>query len=108
MNQAAQEGIQGCKRERRSNRTRRVCTMRRNPVVDDDPESCGEPGSPPDGRLALLHITLGRSFHPISFGYGPSAVDPLTGEIIAVKPMCMGLPSTNGQAHAVDDSLLRW
>lgn len=55
-----------------------------NPVQDGDPEECGAPGTNPqigDLRYSMYYYVPNVQQAP-PLGYGPSAADPLTGEII--------------------------
>lgn len=62
----------------------RLFVLCHNPVADTDHAACGEPGTSAqigDLRYSLLgYVNEPHSYSPL--GYGPSAADPETGEII--------------------------
>lgn len=56
----------------------------RNPVTDEDPEACGEPGLSPrigDIRYSTMYW-VDQYTQAGLLGYGPSGADPLTGEVL--------------------------
>lgn len=71
----------------------RVCPH--NPVLEGDPAECGEPGLAPqigDIRYSFLYyVPEQQAASPL--GFGPSNVDPLTGEIISATAYFYGAPA---------------
>ncbi len=76
----------------------------RNPVAEDDPTACGERGFTPrmgDLRYSVLHWVDPETIYGL-LGYGPSAADPVTGEIISGKAYVYGAAVSTYASHAVD------
>jgi hypothetical protein len=68
----------------------RLCVN--NPVQSGDPEECGAPGTNPqigDLRYSMYYYVPNVS-DASPLGYGPSAADPLTGEIIQANAFYYG------------------
>lgn len=75
-----------------------------NPVVAEDPDACGEDGFSPrmgDLRYSTLHWVDTETLIGL-LGYGPSAVDPVTGETISGKAYVYGAAVSTWASHAVD------
>ncbi|MEE2786016.1 MAG: hypothetical protein VX589_01680 [Myxococcota bacterium] len=81
-----------------------VFVLCHNPVADGDHKACGEVGFSPrvgDLRYSSLHWVDGMNLqNPL--GYGPSAVDPITGEIISGKAYVYGAEISQWATRAVD------
>ena len=84
---------------------RRLFTLcANNPVADGDPAECGEPGTNPqigDLRYSMYYYVPNWQQSP-PLGYGPSAADPLTGEIIAGNAFYYGAAGATIAARSLD------
>ncbi len=83
---------------------RPVFVLCHNPVADGDPEACGAPGFAPrmgDLRYSTLHWVDPETLTGL-LGYGPSAADPITGEIISGKAYVYGAAVSTWASYAVD------
>ncbi|MCA9554384.1 MAG: hypothetical protein KC933_30390 [Myxococcales bacterium] len=71
----------------------RVCVN--NPVLEGDPAECGEPGlNPQIGDIRYSFIYYVPEEHESSpLGFGPTNVDPTTGEILSAAAYFYGAPS---------------
>ncbi len=81
-----------------------VFVLCQNPVVSGDPAACGEPGFAPrmgDLRYSTLHWIDTETLEGL-LGYGPSAADPLTGEIISGKAYVYGSSVSTWAGYALD------
>lgn len=81
-----------------------VFVLCQNPVADDDHEACGERGFAPrmgDLRYSTLHWVDTETVYGL-LGYGPSAVDPITGETISGKAYVYGSAVNTYASYAVD------
>jgi hypothetical protein len=79
-----------------------LCTN--NPVKKGDPEECGAVGTSPqigDLRYSMYYYVPNFQFSP-PLGYGPSAADPLTGEIIAGNAFYYGAAGATIAARTLD------
>ncbi len=80
-----------------------------NPVQEGDPAQCGEPGLSPrpgDIRYSLInYITAPQISSPA--GYGPSNMDPLTGEILSATANTYGYVIEQQAARYTDFILLQ-
>ena len=68
-----------------------IFVLCRNPVTEDDHDACGAPGFSPrvgDLRYSTLHWVDPYTQQGL-LGYGPSAVDPLTGKLFPAKCLCL-------------------
>ena len=75
-----------------------------NPVVDGDPEGCGEVGLSPrpgDLRYSTLHLVTAETQQGL-LGYGPSATDPETGEIVSGRAYMYGAAMNTYASYALD------
>ncbi len=75
-----------------------------NPVETGDSDACGTEGFSPrmgDLRYSTLHWVDTETLIGL-LGYGPSAVDPVTGETISGKAYVYGAAVSTWAAHAVD------
>lgn len=75
-----------------------------NPVVDGDPAECGAVGTNPqigDLRFSMYYYVPNFQFSS-PLGYGPSAADPLTGEIIQGNAFYYGAPAGTIAARTRD------
>jgi len=81
-----------------------IFVLCRNPVTEDDHEACGQPGFQMrfgDLRYSTLHwVTPDQLDGPL--GYGPSVVDPVTGELIAGKAHVYGASLDTYVSYALD------
>ena len=81
-----------------------VFVLCHSPVTEDDHTACGEPGfSPRPGDLrysALWWVESEQQAGPL--GYGPSAIDPETGEIISGKAHVYAGGFNTWAAYALD------
>lgn len=85
-----------------------VFVMCHNPVAEGDDAACGAVGFSPrigDLRYSVLHWVDEESLDG-PLGYGPSAADPITGEIIAGKAYVYGAAVNTYASYAVD--MVRW
>jgi hypothetical protein len=75
-----------------------------NPVREGDPEICGKPGTAPQiGDIRYTFLYWVNEPHRASpFGYGPAAVDPLTGEIISSSSFVYGAEIDTYATYATD------
>ncbi|MCA9538554.1 MAG: zinc-dependent metalloprotease, partial [Myxococcales bacterium] len=74
------------------------------PVVEGDPDACGKAGFAPrmgDLRYSALHWVAPDTLEGL-LGYGPSAADPITGEIISGKAYIYGAAVSTWATYAVD------
>lgn len=75
-----------------------------NPVQDGDPAECGAAGTNPqigDLRYSMYYYIPNWQDSP-PLGYGPSAADPLTGEIIAGNAFYYGAAGATIAARTLD------
>lgn len=75
-----------------------------NPVTKGDHEACGAEGFSPrmgDLRYSTLHWIDTETLEGL-LGYGPSAADPLTGEIVSGKAYVYGAAISTWASYAVD------
>jgi len=81
-----------------------IFVLCRNPVTSDDHEACGDEGMrvrPGDLRYSVLHwVDAEQQLGPL--GYGPSAIDPETGEIISGRAYVYGAGLSYYAAYGVD------
>jgi hypothetical protein len=84
---------------------RRLFTLcANNPVKEGDPEECGPVGTLAqigDLRYSMYYYIPNFQFSP-PLGYGPSAADPLTGEIIAGNAFYYGAAGATIAARTID------
>lgn len=75
-----------------------------NPVAEGDPAGCGDPGfAPRPGDLRYSTLTWVDTYTVDGLlGYGPSATDPITGEIVSGRAFVYGAAVNEWAAHAVD------
>ena len=81
-----------------------VFVLCRNPVAEDDPIACGDAGFSPrigDLRYSTLHWVDPETLTGL-LGYGPSAVDPITGEIVSGKAYVYGGAVSTWATYALD------
>ncbi len=82
----------------------RLFVLCHNPVADGDHAACGEPGT--SAQIGdLRHSLIGWVNEPHAFsplGYGPSAADPETGEIIMGNAFVYGAGIDNLATFAMD------
>jgi hypothetical protein len=74
------------------------------PVAEGDPSACGAEGFAPrmgDLRYSTLHWVDTETLIGL-LGYGPSAADPVTGEIISGKAYIYGAAVSTWATYAVD------
>jgi hypothetical protein len=79
-----------------------LCTN--NPVKKGDPKECGPVGTNPqmgDLRYSMYYYVPNFQFSP-PLGYGPSAADPLTGELIAANAFYYGAAGATIAARTLD------
>jgi hypothetical protein len=79
-----------------------LCTN--NPVQTGDPKECGAVGTNPqigDLRYSMYYYIPNWQDSP-PLGYGPSAADPLTGEIIAANAFYYGAAGSTIAARTLD------
>jgi hypothetical protein len=79
-----------------------MCTN--NPVQEGDPAECGPVGTNPqigDLRYSMYYYVPNFQYSP-PLGYGPSAADPLTGEIIAGNAFYYGAAGATIAARTLD------
>lgn len=84
--------------------TRDVFVLCHNPVAEGDPTVCGERGFAPrmgDLRFSTLHWVDPETLTGL-LGYGPSAADPISGEIISGKAYVYGAAVSTWASYAVD------
>lgn len=102
-NGAAKTGVQAA-RETTEPIEQDIFVLCRNPVTEEDPDACGAVGFSP--RMGDLRYSTLYWVDPYTqaglLGYGPSAVDPLTGEIIAGKAYVYGAAVNEWATHAID------
>ena len=75
-----------------------------NPVTSDDPPACGEEGVSRrvgDLRYSTLHWVDTETLIGL-LGYGPSAVDPITGEVISGRAYVYGAAVNTYASYALD------
>ncbi|MCK6512278.1 hypothetical protein L6R29_20300 [Myxococcota bacterium] len=75
-----------------------------NPIQEGDPAICGKPGDNPqigDIRYSFLYW-VNRPHRASPLGYGPSTVDPLTGEVVAANAYIYGGALDSYTAYATD------
>lgn len=91
--QAVQEATDFSEADLAPVRLVRVCAN--NPVLEGDPAECGEAGlNPQIGDIRHSFIYYVPEQHESSpLGFGPSNVDPLTGEIISATAYFYGAPA---------------
>jgi len=80
-----------------------------NPVIQGDPEECGPVGTNPqigDLRFSMYYYIPNFQYSP-PLGYGPSAADPLTGEIIAGNAFYYGYAGATIAARTRDQVKLQ-
>jgi hypothetical protein len=84
---------------------RRIYTLcTNNPVVEGDPAECGPVGTNPqigDLRYSMYYYIPNFQYSP-PLGYGPSAADPLTGELIAANAFYYGAAGATIAARTLD------
>jgi hypothetical protein len=81
-----------------------VFVLCHNPVTDTDPEACGAEGFGPrmgDLRYSTLHWIDTDTVEGL-LGYGPSATDPVTGEIVSGKAYVYGAAVSTWATYATD------
>ena len=75
-----------------------------NPVIDADADACGEVGFSPrpgDLRYSTLHLITAETQQGL-LGYGPSATDPETGEIVSGRAYVYGAAVNTYASYALD------
>ena len=75
-----------------------------NPVTADDPKVCGDEGTfrrMGDLRYSTLHYVDTETLYGL-LGYGPSAVDPVTGETISGRAYVYGAAVNTYASYALD------
>ena len=81
-----------------------VFTLCHNPVLEGDPLACGEAGTKRrlgDLRYSTLHWVDIETMAGL-LGYGPSAADPITGEIISGRAYVYGAAVNTYASYALD------
>ena len=81
-----------------------VFTLCHNPVEKSDAEACGEIGftvREGDLRYSTLHWVDNETMAGL-LGYGPSAVDPITGEIVSGRAYIYGTAVNTYASYALD------
>ena len=81
-----------------------VFVLCQNPVADDDHAACGEPGFSPrpgDLRYSTFHLVESETQDGL-LGYGPSAVDPETGETVSGRAYVYGAAVNTYASYALD------
>ena len=79
-------------------------TLCHNPVQEGDPKSCGEVGfevREGDLRFSTLHWVDNETMEGL-LGYGPSAADPISGEIISGRAYVYGSAVNTYASYALD------
>ena len=75
-----------------------------NPVIEADADACGEVGFSPrpgDLRYSTLHLITAETQQGL-LGYGPSATDPETGEIVSGRAYVYGAAVNTYASYALD------
>lgn len=81
-----------------------VFTLCHNPVIEGDPSACGEVGTARrlgDLRYSTLHWVDIETMEGL-LGYGPSAADPISGEIISGRAYVYGAAVNTYASYALD------
>ncbi|MEZ4473592.1 MAG: hypothetical protein R3F60_22945 [bacterium] len=100
-NEAAQRGVKAAQGK---DTVPDVFVLCQNPVQAGDPAACGEAGFSPrigDLRYSTVHWVDPETLDGL-LGYGPSAADPITGEIIAGKAYIYGAAVNTYASYATD------
>lgn len=81
-----------------------VFTLCHNPVIEGDATACGEVGTERrlgDLRYSTLHWVDTETMEGL-LGYGPSAVDPVSGEVISGRAYVYGAAVNTYASYALD------